>query len=116
MLEVLGCMDASACNYSDVATADDGSCDYCSCDGVYPADGPYSLDIDTIEDGIDGMTTYQVYITAGERDDFFSAVTGDVLNPTYVRTSTSFYQDVLGSASAHGINQAVIDAFPVCPI
>ena len=37
VLEVLGCMDASACNYSDVATADDGSCDYCSCDGVYPA-------------------------------------------------------------------------------
>ena len=112
VLEVLGCMDASACNYSDVATADDGSCDYCSCDGVYPVDGPYNLDIDTIQDGIDGMTTYQVYITVESADDFFSAVTGDVLNPTYVRTSTSFYQDVLGSASAHGINQAVIDAFP----
>ena len=26
-----GCTDSSACNYSASATADDGSCDYCSC-------------------------------------------------------------------------------------
>ena len=88
-------MDASACNYSDVATADDGSCDYCSCDGVYPATGPYNLDIDTIENGIDGMTTYQLYVTLENNDDFLSAITGDYLNPSFVRSSTSFYQDVL---------------------
>ena len=31
--EVGGCTDSSACNYDDAATEDDGSCDYCSCDG-----------------------------------------------------------------------------------
>ena len=27
----LGCTDASACNFDDDATQEDGSCDYCSC-------------------------------------------------------------------------------------
>ncbi|MEC7113762.1 MAG: right-handed parallel beta-helix repeat-containing protein, partial [Bacteroidota bacterium] len=112
VLEALGCTDAFACNYDAVATADDGSCDYCSCDGVYPANGLYNLDIDTIEDGIDGMTTYQVYVTLESADDFLSAVTGDSGNPTYIRTSTSFHQDPLGAASAHGINGMLYDAFP----
>ena len=112
VLEALGCTDAFACNYDAVATADDGSCDYCSCDGVYPASGPYNLDIDTIEDGIDGMTTFQVYVTLESADDFLSAVTGDSGNPTYIRTSTSFHQDPLGAASAHGINGMLYDAFP----
>lgn len=112
VLEVLGCTDALACNYHDLATADDGSCDYCSCDGVYPASGPYNLDIDTIEDGIEGMTTYQVYLTLENAGDFVSAVTGDATNPSYIRTSTAFHQDVLGSANAHGINPLVINAYP----
>jgi hypothetical protein len=30
-LSCLGCTDPGACNYSDVATEDDGSCDYLSC-------------------------------------------------------------------------------------
>ena len=112
VLEVLGCTDALACNYNDLATADDSSCDFCSCDGVFPASGPYGLDIDTIEGGVDGMTTYQVYVTLTSATDFLSAVTGDAVNNSYVRTSTAFHQDPLGSANAHGINQAVIDAFP----
>ena len=29
--ELPGCTDATACNYDDSATSDDGSCDYCSC-------------------------------------------------------------------------------------
>ena len=78
VLEALGCTDAFACNYDNAATADDGSCDYCSCDGVYAPSGPYNVDIDTIVDGIDGLTTYQVYVTLENADDFLSAVTGDV--------------------------------------
>ena len=112
VLEVLGCTDAAACNYNSLATADDGSCDYCSCDGVFPPTGPYNLDIDTIEDGIEGMTTYQVYLTLENATDFVSAVTGDSDNPSFVRTSTAFHQDPLGSANAHGINPLVVDAFP----
>lgn len=112
VLESLGCTDALACNYDATATADDGSCDYCSCDGMYPPSGPYGLDIDTIEGGIDGMTTYRVYITLEGATDFVSSVTGDSEHPSFVRTSTAFHQDVLGSANAHGINALVVDAFP----
>ena len=39
-------------------------------------------------------------------------MTGDATNPTFIRTSTAFHQDPLGSANAHGINAMVIDAFP----
>ncbi len=112
VLEVLGCIDPLACNFEIGATADDGSCDYCSCDGVFPPAGPFGLEIDTIEGGIDGMTTYQVFITLENADDFVSSVTGDSSNPSYVRTSTAFHQDALGSANAHGINALVVDAFP----
>ena len=31
--EVAGCTDSAACNYDAAATEDDGSCDFCSCDG-----------------------------------------------------------------------------------
>ena len=112
VLEALGCTDAFACNYDNAATADDGSCDYCSCDGVYAPSGPYNVDIDTIVDGIDGLTTYQVYVTLENADDFLSAVTGDLNHPTFIRSNTSFYQSPIGSANAHNINPMLVDAFP----
>ena len=69
--DVMGCTDASACNYNAAATADDGSCEYldacgvcggdgiaegaCDCDGNEPSVG-YDCDgvclVDTDEDGI----------------------------------------------------------------
>ena len=112
VLELLGCTDALACNFNSAATADDGSCDYCSCDGVYPASGPYNVDIDTIVDGIGGQTTYQVYLTLENASDFVSAVTGDANNPSFVRTNTDFYQNPLGSGNAHGINPLLYSTFP----
>ena len=61
--------------------------------------GDYSLVIDTIsgpEEGVLGMTTVRMYIQTENADDFISAVAGDVVNPTGIRTSTSFYQNALG--------------------
>ena len=112
VLELLGCTDALACNYNDAATADDGSCDFCSCNGVYPATGPYNLEVETVEGGIDGQTTYQVYVTLQNATDFVSALTGDSEHPSFVRSSTSFYQNPLGSANAHGINPLLYSSFP----
>ena len=112
ILQSLGCTDALACNYDDVATADDGSCDYCSCDGIYPNAGPYQVDIDTLEGGLEGLTTYQVYVTLTNSNDFLSAVTGDASNPSFVRTSTAFHQDPFGAANAHSINAMLYDAIP----
>ena len=52
------------------------------------------------EGGIFGMTTYRVYVTTPNETDFLSAIAGDEDNPSYLRTSTSFYQSALGGATA----------------
>ena len=49
--EVLGCMDACACNYSMDATQDDGSCEFMSCEGcVYATAMNYDPEA-TLDDG-----------------------------------------------------------------
>ena len=41
--EIAGCVDTAACNYSEHATQDDGSCDYCSC---LQMSGDYTLTVE----------------------------------------------------------------------
>ncbi|MDG2425099.1 MAG: T9SS type A sorting domain-containing protein, partial [Flavobacteriales bacterium] len=60
--------------------------------------GDYGLEIDTVAvDGILGMTTVRLYVTTENASDFLSAVAGDGVNPTVIRTTTSFYQDAFGA-------------------
>jgi hypothetical protein len=60
--------------------------------------GDYGLEIDTVAvDGIMGMTTVRLYVTTENASDFLSAVAGDNVNPTVIRTTTSFYQDAFGA-------------------
>ena len=72
-----GCTDASACNFSESAGYDDGSCDYASC-------------------------------TPGTPQPSASAV------PSIIRltTTTTFYQDPLGHATATGIMGSLLGFFP----
>ena len=91
----LGCIDDAACNYDADATQDDGSCDYCSCasDAAGGQNG-FNLSVEThAEGGVFGLTTYRVYVTTPNETDFVSAIAGDEINPSYLRTSTSFYQN-----------------------
>ncbi len=103
----LGCTDAAACNYDADATQDDGSCDFCSCaaDAAGGQNG-FNLSVEThAEGGVFGLTTYRVYVTTPDSADFVSAIAGDELNPSYLRTSTSFYQNTaFGGLTADLIN------------
>ena len=63
--EIDGCTEPNACNFSDVATEDDGTCEFCSCaDEESPV---YGLEIDTVQvhasGPLEGMVTYRFYAT-----------------------------------------------------
>jgi len=110
----LGCTDEAACNYDDAATQDDGSCDFCSCanEAAGGMNG-YNLMVEEYAvDGIPGLTTYRVYVTTPNADDFVSAIAGDEIIPSYLRTSTDFYQNPLGGLTAGAINPLFFAAFP----
>ena len=106
--------DDTACNFDETATQDDGSCDYCSCASeAAGGQNGFNLSVETYEEGgIFGMTTYRVYVTTPNETDFLSAIAGDEANPSYLRTSTSFYQNDLGGATADMINPLFFGAFP----
>ena len=59
-----------------------------------------------------GLTTYRVYVTTNDSADFVSAIAGDEINPSYLRTSTSFYQNSLGGLTADLINPLFFGTFP----
>ena len=109
-----GCTDDTACNFDATATQDDGSCDYCSCASeAAGGQNGFNLSVETHEEGgIFGMTTYRVYVTTPNETDFLSAIAGDEANPSFLRTSTSFYQNDLGGATADMINPLFFGAFP----
>ena len=107
--EVLGCMDDVACNYNAGASYDNGSCDYCSCGAGGEAGFGLELELVASHDGssmpaLEGMSTYRVYVTTPSTEDFVSSVSGEETVPAFLRSSTSFYQDVYGSISPATIN------------
>ena len=110
----LGCTDDSACNYNSDATQEDGSCDYCSCvSGTVGGSNGFGLSVETYaEGGVLGTTTYRVYVTTPNEDDFVSAITGDENNPSFLRTSTSFYQNEFGGLTADQSNPFLFSVFP----
>ena len=109
-LLVPGCMDATACNFSEDATEDDGSCDYCSCEG--DAAG-YSLTVEVhAVDVVEGQTTYRFYQDMASDDDFLSSVYGNEDAPLNFNVSTSFFNSTFGGTTAGTINPAFLTFFP----
>ena len=107
-----------------MVTAEDGCDSQVDIDLSYSTDdmvfnqvvGNYSLVIDTIsgpEEGVMGMTTVRMYIETENADDFISAVAGDEINPTAIRTTTAFYQNVLGGPTANNYNDGLTLADPL---
>ena len=113
-LSCLGCTDAAACNFDSEATQEDGSCDYCSCvSGTVGGSNGFGLSVEThAEGGVLGTTTYRVYVTTPNEDDFVSAITGDENNLSFLRTSTSFYQNEFGGLTADQSNPFLFSVFP----
>ena len=112
--EVTGCTDEAACNYVELATEDDGSCKYCSCLGEEQAGYGLLLEVhaEHTEGELSGMTTYRMYITTPNTNDFISAIYGDNESPMEIATSTSFYQHPFGSALGTNINPLLYSGFP----
>ena len=120
-LEVNGCTDETAFNWNPYATEEDGSClepgcnDELACNYEAFSSG-FCLNIETVAahttGELAGLTTYRVYVTLSNPDDFVSAVLGDADFPIAVTTTTSFYQNPFGAAVASSINPMLISVFP----
>ena len=99
--EIEACSDAEACNYDPSAI--EVEADYC-------------LIIDTVAvhtaGDLAGMTTYRYYVKCANGADFLSSVSGDSTNPTSVTTTTSFFQDAIGSATPNAISPVLFPDFP----
>ena len=113
-LELAGCTDAAACNYTADATEEDGSCDFCSCgDAAGMPSMAYTLTVENHADGIiAGMTTYRVYVDLVNADDFMSSVYGNEDTPFALSTELGFFNSQYGSTTAGGINPAFLTFFP----
>ena len=59
-----------------------------------------------------GMTTYRIYMDCVYADDIVSSVSGDAIFPMDLTTTTSFYQDALGSATPNAVNPLLFGFFP----
>ncbi|MCH1576383.1 MAG: hypothetical protein L7S67_08925, partial [Flavobacteriales bacterium] len=101
-LNAQNCSDSEACNYNP---AFDG--------GVLNAP---CLFIETVmvhtEGDLEGMTTYRVFFQGEAPTDFVTSVFGNEATPLTLTTTTSFYQNALGSASSAAQNPLLFDGFP----
>jgi len=125
--ELAGCTDPAACNYSFLVTEDDGSCEFCSCYEPEVVPGPDTLTFDSDSAGygaklvrvaqhvggaLDGLTTYRLYVTAQSPDDKLSSVFGNGDLPLNLNTSTTWYQDPIGSNYGSAINPLLFSVIP----
>ena len=110
--EIAGCMESNACNYDPMAT-DEGDCDFCSCNGVSP---DYGLEIEVVAEHTEGVlagqTTYRLYATTANAEDFVSSVYGNAEDTLMVTSTTSFYQHPGGGALGQNTNPALLASFP----
>lgn len=124
-LEVIGCTFEEALNFNPNATDTDDSCIFpASCNDVnacnYSAYEGYCLQIEehAVHTGVigdmdlSGYKTYRVYALCNHTDDFVSAVAGDDVFPSFIHTTTSFFQAEVGGALAQDNNPLI---FPFIP-
>ena len=61
---------------------------------------------------LSGYSCTRLYVTMANADDFMSSVSGDAVNPTYVNTTTDFYNAALGAATPNGITSILFPVYP----
>ena len=89
-----------------------------------PAPEGYEVEVEVVSEdigmlvgalGITDLTGYscsRLYVVMNNADDFMSSVSGDIINPTYVNTTTEFYQAALGAGTPNGINSLLFAVYP----
>ena len=92
-----------------------------------PAPEGYDLEVEVVNEnigvlvgalGVTDLTGYscsRLYVSMNNEDDFMSSVSGDLTNPTYVNTTTEFYNATLGAATPNGINSILFAVYPDLP-
>ena len=99
--EIPGCNDPLGCNYEPQATDNDGSCVYC-CYSQYDTTSGFALSIErhaglgSALPGLDGLTTFRVYVTCPSPNDRVLSVSGSGGNSTFIGSASSFYQSQQG--------------------
>ncbi|MGB0179856.1 MAG: hypothetical protein ACPF8U_07350 [Flavobacteriales bacterium] len=112
MEDVPGCTDSSACNYDNTANVDDGSCQFCGCDGPSQASG-YTLTVEPSEATDPGLTRYRFYVDMMDASDTFSAVFGNSEQPLLVNVPSGAFNTGFNSSwNASGLNPAFVAQFP----
>lgn len=92
-----GCGDESACNYEDVEYPSLDFCDFCSCLNVSTSHEGYGVDVESMASSIEGLTTYQVFVTTANSTDVLNAILGNNQNPIVLAASSQIYQNNQGS-------------------
>ncbi|MBN30686.1 MAG: hypothetical protein CL845_01620 [Crocinitomicaceae bacterium] len=124
-LEIPGCMDSQALNYDSNVTDLDGSCIYpavCNAPSAcnYTPYEAYCIEIESYVEhsglvgmtDLSGYTTYRIYALCENEDDFVSAVAGDDEFPTYIHSTTDFFQHEAGGVLGESSNPLI---FPFIP-
>ena len=110
--EIAGCTDSAACNYDAAATEDDGSCDYCSCDGG-GGGVAYPLVVEATPAATAGSTTYRFYVQMQDATDRMSAVFGNDQASLLVNTPAGAFSSTFNASwNASGINAAFLPLVP----
>lgn len=132
-LDDFGCTDPEACNFDSNALEDDGSCTYpipgagcpgeCAGSSFFPGTGG-TIEVEVVNPNIGilsgalgtvdltGHACYRIYIHLNNTSDFLSSVSGDATNPTYIETTTNFYNSDLGAGVPNGINSLLFSFYP----
>ena len=101
-IQAQNCSDSEACNYNPAFEG-----------GVLNAP---CLIVETVvehtEGDLAGMTTYRVFFQAEMPTDFVTSVYGNLGTPLTLTTTTTFYQNQLGSASSQSQNPLLFEGFP----
>ncbi len=83
---------------------------------AYGQDASYGLSVEVLAEHdagpLAGMTTYRIYMDCVYPDDVVSSVSGDAIFPMDLTTTTSFYQNALGSATPNAVNPLLFGFFP----
>jgi len=90
---------------------------FSTCMALFIALGMYSqspyLVVESVDnDSFEGGNTYKVYLQFTDEDQSLHAIFGDVNDQIQIQTTTSFYQDELGSATSMSMNPNAFDQFP----
>jgi len=112
-IEVYGCTDVEACNYSPSANIDDETCDFCSCSSN-GAGSDYTLTVECHPTSLlPGFHIYRFYVNMVNPTDRLTEVRGYQSSPLIINVPSGIYNSQFNQSwSASGLNPAFIGVYP----